>query len=355
MRGDSSRMWFSILCAGVLWAFSGCTSKSKVKSISSDDWFRKGVDRFYLATVPSGVLLEGTRTVQVGQDVLVGVGCFAESKNPEEKFAIEEAKCASKRAQIPLNERIRLQDFPMASDPNAPRAGECVLLLGPSELLRRLKERPSEFVSGGVSTAALSAATATNACGMSLALGQAFFLQKTVVTDSIVSEKDSLLFARKLLSYFGENNLVPAMYANDHPVYALKPNTLLQGKNPSQIAESDKLLVGQSVLPCREFKTSVWDMLGLASTRDVRKVFFKALAEADRRASIRVRQSSLFPEFASALQKGDLRAAAGVYNPIFAYEFNRNVEAKAAQGWGGFGVQKFFDEIRTINKELSAL
>jgi hypothetical protein len=283
------------------------------------------------------------------------VGCFGESKNPEEKISIEETGCATKKAQVPLNERIRLQDFRMAAKPDAPQAGECVLLLGPSELVRRLQSQPQEFVSGAVSTAAFSAATATNACGMSLALGQAFYLQKTMVTGRVASDKDSLLFARKLLNYFGENNLVPAMYANDHPVYALKPNAQLQGKSPTQIAESDKLQVGQSVLPCREFKTSVWDMLGVASTHDVRKVFFKAMAEADRRAAVRVRQSAFFPEFAEALQRGDVRAAAGIYNPIFAFEFNRNVEAQASQGWGGFGAQKFFDEIRMINKELSAL
>jgi hypothetical protein len=109
--------------------------------------------------------------------------------------------------------------------------------------------------------------------------------------------------------------------------------------------------------PCRaklRLKSS-WDVIGLAHRNDLRKILFGALAEADRRASIRVRQSQFFAEFASALQRGDLRTAAGIYNPIFAYEFNRNVEASASQGWGGFGVQRFFDEIREINKDLSAL
>lgn len=345
----------ALIFSTVLMAFGGCTEKSKLKSISSDDWFRNGVDRFYLATVPSSVLHQASRTVRVGQDVLVGVGCFGEAKEPSELTSVNEQSCNTKRAKIPLNERIRLQDFPMAANPANPKAGECVLLIGPADLVKRVLEKPQEFVSGPYATAALSAATATNACGLSLALGQAFYLQKAVVKGAINTDKESIDFARKLLNYFGDNNLVPALYANEHPVYALKPNEALQGKDPSQVASIEKLIVGQAVLPCATFNKSIWELLGVANSKDTRKVFFQALAEADRRTAQRVRQSQFFAEFASALQRGDLRTAAGIYNPIFAFEFNRNVNAKASQGWGGFGSQKFFDELREINKELSAL
>lgn len=344
---------FSIVACAFLLA--QCTRKSNFKSISSDDWFRNGVDRFYLATLPSKLLHQGATTVRVGQDILVGVGCFGEPKEPATPVDIADPGCASKRAQIPLNQRIRLQDFPLAEDPSHPKAGQCVLLLGSSEVVKRVQEKPQEFVSGPLATAALSAATATNACGMSLALGQAFYLQKAIVTGAINSEKESLVFARKLLSYFGENNLVPSFYTGEHPVYALKPNASLQGKDATQVAQFDKLLVGQAILPCSEFNKSIWELLGIASKKDLRKVFFQAMAEADRRTAQRIRQSESFGEFAAALQRGDLRTAAGIYNPIFAYEFNRNVEAKASQGWGGFGVQKFFDEVRAINSELLAL
>lgn len=334
---------------------SACIDKSKLRSISSNDWFRNGVDRFYLATLPTSVMHQGSSSVRVGQDVLVGLGCFGESKDPAALVTVSEQSCSTQKGKLPLNERVRYQDFAIAQDPLSPKAGECVVLLGPAELIKRVQGNPSDFVSGPFATAALSAATATNACGMSLALGQSFYLQKAVITGAIQNEKDAILFARKLLAYFGENNLVPALYANEHPVYALKSNESLQGKTPAQIGEMEKIVVGQSVLPCSEFNKSIWDVIGLAHRNDLRKILFGALAEADRRASIRVRQSQFFAEFASALQRGDLRTAAGIYNPIFAYEFNRNVEASASQGWGGFGVQRFFDEIREINKDLSAL
>jgi hypothetical protein len=293
--------------------------------------------------------------VKVGQDLLVGVGCFGEAKEPATLTSVPEKSCSSNQGKLPLNERIRLQDFPLAADPTKPKAGECVLLLGPQEVVKRIQEKPEEFVSGPAATAALSAATATNACGLSLALGQAFYLQKAVIKKSVRSDKESIDFARKLLNFFGENNLVPSLYTGEHPVYALKPNESLQGKQPSEVAGAEKIIVGQAVLPCSEFKTSIWDVLGVAAKKDVRKVFFRAMAEADRRTAVRIRQSQFFAEFATALQRGDLRTAAGIYNPIFAFEFNRNVEAKASQGWGGFGVQRFFDEIRAINKELTAL
>lgn len=351
-RGFGSVLSAFVLSMTVL---GGCTQKSKVKTISSDDWFRQGVDRFYLATIPTGLKLPDSRSVNVGQDILVGVGCFGEPKDPATPVEIDALSCAGKKAKIPLNERIRLQDFPMAANPAKPTPGQCVLLLGPSELVQTLQTKPEKLLDSGVNTAAISAAIATNACGLSMALGSSFFVQRAAISGTIVSEKDSISFARRMLMYFGENNLVPGLYSNEHPVYALKATESLQGKTPAELAKLEKLVVGQAVLPCNEFSKSIWDVLGIANNKDVRKVFFKAMAEADRRAAQRVRQGAYFAEFAEALQKGNLRAAAGIYNPIFAFEFNRNVDAKASQGWGGFGNQKFFDEIRAINQELTAL
>jgi hypothetical protein len=333
----------------------GCTEKSKVKTISSNDWFRNGVDRFYLATAPSPLKLPESASVRVGQDILVGVGCFGEPKDPASKVMVESPSCPQNKAKIALNERIRLQDFPMAEDPERPKAGQCVLLLGPSELVKKLKSSPEKFLAPPLSTAAVSAAIATNACGLSLALGSSYFLEKTALKGQISGERESVNFARKMLNYFGENNLAPSVYTNEHPVYALKANENLQGKTPAELAKMEKLLVGQAVLPCSQFSKSVWELLGVANSNDVRKVFFNAMAEADRRTALRVRQGAYFAEFARAVQQGQLRVAAGIYNPIFAYEFNRNVDAKASQGWGGFGAQKFFDEIRKINLELSEI
>lgn len=334
---------------------SGCTERSILKSIGSNDWFRRGVDRFYLATVPTTVLQQSSQSIKVGQDLLVGVGCFGEPKDPASLVTTSEQTCSSKKAKIPLNERIRLHDFPMAVDPANPKSGECVQLLGASEVIKHIQEKPEEFAQGSIADAALSGAIATNACGLSLALGQSFYLQKSVLKGEILTSKDALLFARKLLTYLGENNLVPALYSSEHPVYALKPLEAVQGKTPEQLSSLDKIVVGQAVLPCSEFKKSIWDLFGNASQNNLRKVFFRAMAEADRKTAQRLRQSKFFSEFASAVQKGNLHMAAGIYNPIFAYEFNRNVEASAAQGWGGFGAQKFFDEIRLINKDLSTL
>lgn len=342
-------------CAAGLLLAQACQLKSSVKTISSDDWFRTGVDRFYLATVPTSIRYPNAQTVKLGQDVIVGLGCFGESKKPDEPIAISDTSCASGSRTVALNERTRLDEFKMAADPERPAAGECVLLLGPNELVDGLQRTPERFLHGMLDTAGINAATATNACGLSLALGQSYFLQKVSSGQQVTSSADAVEFARKLLMYFGENNLVPAMYTGSHPVYALKANESLQGKSPEQLADLDKLVVGQAVLPCGEYEKSIWDLLGLGQSKEVRKVLFRALAEADRRTAQRVRQSQFFAEFATALHRGDLRTAAGIYNPIFAYEFNRNVDATASQGWGGFGAQKFFDEIRIISKELSSL
>lgn len=348
------RVKFSVFVITALMS-AGCTQFSRVKSISSDDWFRSGVDRFYLATLPVELSSTENPRVRVGQEILVGVGCFGEPKDPATRVNVQTSVCSGKKASLPMNERIRLEDFPMAEDPTKPNPGQCVLLLGPAELVKIARTQPARLNTGAVSTAAVSAAIATNACGLSLALGTSFFVQKTALSGQLTTEKETVTYARKMLNYFGANNLIPSFYSNEHPVYALKPNEQLQAKSPADISKADKMLVGQSVLPCSEFSKSIWDVLGFANKNDVRKVFFKAMAEADRRASLRVRQGAIFGEFAQALQQGQLRSAAAIYNPIFAYEFNRNVEAKAAQGWGGFGVQKFFDEIRTINSELLAL
>ncbi len=340
---------------GTLFVFLGCTRSSGVKSIRSDDWFRSGVDRFYLATLPTNLKTTDNPSLRIGQEILVGVGCFGEPRDPATRVTVQDASCPSKTAKLPMNERIRLQDFPMAQDPARPNAGECVLLLGPEELVKVVKSQPERLKSQAVSTASVSAAIATNACGLSLALGTSFFVQKSIISAEIKSEKESVTYARKMLNYLGENNLIPSFYSDEHPVYALKSNERLQGKSPEEIRKLEKILVGQAVLPCNVYEKSVWDVLGLANGNDVRKVFFAAMAEADRRAALRVRQGAFFGEFSHALQTGQMRSAAAIYNPIFAYEFNRNVDARASQGWGGFGVQKFFDEIRKINSELKAL
>ncbi|NBX16489.1 MAG: hypothetical protein EBR09_03895 [Proteobacteria bacterium] len=333
----------------------GCTRNSGVKSIRSDDWFRSGVDRFYLATVPVPYRSAENPRVYIGQEILVGVGCFGEPRNPAAQVTIPDEKCASKTSKVALNERIRLQDFPMAANPSRPSAGECVLLLGPEELVKIAKSQPEKLNAPAASAAAVTAAVATNACGLSLALGTAFFVQKSAVSGAIAGDKEGVAYARKMLNYFGENNLIPSFLNNEHPVYALKTNESLQGKSPEELQKLEKILVGQAVLPCSVYEKSVWELLGAANRNDVRKVFFAAMAEADRRTSLRVRQGMFFGEFSNALQKGQLRSAAAIYNPIFAYEFNRNVDARASQGWGGFGVQKFFDEIRKINSELASL
>lgn len=341
--------------AAIAFLSESCMMKSSVKTISSNDWFRNGVDRFYLATVPSSVRYPKAQTVRVGQDALIGLGCFGESKNQNETVTVQGKSCAGETYDIALNERIRLDDFPLAADPQNPNAGECVVLLGSTEVVETLRTEPEKFLHGMLDTAAISAATATNACGLSLAVGHSFFLKKVSLDQQMTSAADAVGFARRLLMYLGANNLVPAVYNGTHPVYALKANDSLQGKSPEELASLDKLLVGQAVLPCGEYEKSIWELLGIAQSRDARKVLFRALAEADRRTAQRVRQSEFFPEFADALHRGDLRAAAGIYNPIFAFEFNRNVNESASQGWGGFGTQKFFDEIRTINRELSEL
>ncbi|NBW83355.1 hypothetical protein EBR21_16525, partial [bacterium] len=265
----------------VLLSLFGCTQNSKVKSISSDDWFRNGVDRFYLATVPSGIMLKESQNVVVGQDVLVGVGCFGEAKDPKTPVLVSVPSCSGKKAKIPMNERVRLDDFPMAEDPKNPKAGQCVLLLGPSHLVKTIQSKPEILADGVLATAAMTTAIATNACGLSLALGNAFYLQKALLNRQSASERGGVEFAKKMLNYFGENNLVPALYSNEHPVYAIKTQENLQGKSPEDLAKMDKLQVGQAVLPCSQFSKSIWEMLGLASKSNVRKVFFNAMAEAD--------------------------------------------------------------------------
>jgi hypothetical protein len=332
-----------------------CTQKSKVKTISSDDWFRNGVDRFYLATLPTQQMYPENSGISVGQDMLVGIGCFAEPKDPATRVAIPSPSCPSRKATIPLNERIRWQDFPMAKDPQRPQAGECVLLLGPEELVQKIQTSAHKFIEEPLSTVTMSNAIATNACGLSLSVGTAFFVQKAVLSKSVTTERDSIRFAQRMLNYFGENNLAPSMYSNQYPIYAVKAQENLQGKDPRQLTRNSKVLIGQSVLPCGVFKKSIWDEIGFVNRNNARKIFFHAMAEADRRAALRVRQGRYFSEFAKAVQQGQLRIAAGIYNPIFAFEFNRNVASKASQGWGGISVQNFFDEIRKINRELLAL
>ena len=150
---------------------SGCRlSKSKVKALQSKDWNRNGVDRFYLAVGTTSAALEGSKDLTAGQDMIFGVGCFGESKDPRALSWVKDTSCPGGKAQIALNERTMMAEFPMAADPQKPKAGECVLLMGDNSLLQNLNKNPHEFAAGPSGDVVRNAIVSTGACGLTLGL-----------------------------------------------------------------------------------------------------------------------------------------------------------------------------------------
>lgn len=134
----------------VAWTSTGCKfNSSGVRALESDDWLRRGVDRFYLAVAPQGIPMEGTTSgAQVGQEMLFGIGCFGEPKDRSAVVDVPPDACGKGPTKLPLNERTFVHQFPMASDPSKPKKGECVVLMGDDEVLAHMQAFPKDYQTG---------------------------------------------------------------------------------------------------------------------------------------------------------------------------------------------------------------
>ena len=117
--------FISFYIAAIAMLFMACgdqlaTQHSKTKALSSNDWFKDGVDRFYLAYMDTETRISSGHPEKYGHQFFFGVGCYGESPDPKALLSVPVAPGSRITKQIPLNERTMLHEFPVVFDQSSP-------------------------------------------------------------------------------------------------------------------------------------------------------------------------------------------------------------------------------------------
>ena len=105
--------------------------------MSSSDWFKDGVDRFYLAHLDSKTKIDDAYNYTYGDRFFIGVGCYGEPEDQHSLVKVKASAFSSDEITIPLSQRTMLHQFPI-TDSDTPKKGECKIILGSSINARQI-------------------------------------------------------------------------------------------------------------------------------------------------------------------------------------------------------------------------
>ena len=126
-RLTSWRAWHAIVLVSLI---SCGRADSDITAMESNDWFKDGVDRFYLAHLSNEkLILEGYPQTQ-GEKYFFGVGCYGEPADPTSKIKVKKSADSKETIAIPLNKRTMLYQFDLIDKYEEPQKGKCKILLG---------------------------------------------------------------------------------------------------------------------------------------------------------------------------------------------------------------------------------
>ena len=380
-------------------------SNSAQKAAESDDWFRNGVDRFYFAMAPQEMSQEGSQA-KVGQNMLWGIGCKGEPKDPA---ALVDAptKCDnSKRARIPLNERTMVHQFPMASGQDDFKDGKCRILLGDEDLLNQVNLFPADFKTGAGSQTWNAFVTSAGFCGVSLAFMHPYV--KTAAGSAWNRAAGSAMksagtgfkkFSGSLPSFgrFFEGGKVPvaplnaprSSLENLSQAYIANGKTLpaaaqamVKNGNYNAAAELTYMsmasakagsaagvgflgkltnnpamkVAGRALdwFPCASTAISLAYAVAGRQTDKNMKAFFDGIAKAESLADTELTKGPQKDRYLDLVQKGNVLEALNYKIPAFVRNYNKNTNEKFEQGWALFGQspQKFFETVAFIQTSM---
>ena len=118
---DFKFLWENLFFATLAFWVVGCgtnADSSDPKALTSKDWFKEGVDRFYIARSSAS-----SGSVQN----IKGIGCYGENPDPETLVEIPVEKKSSSRKIVRLNQREWDFQFPLVTS-RQPSPGECEVL-----------------------------------------------------------------------------------------------------------------------------------------------------------------------------------------------------------------------------------
>ncbi len=331
---------------------SGCKfkSESQQKSLESNDFFRKGKDRFYLAQLKTKKVLSSgglnnssnlasnsTNTIYRGQEILVGLGCVQEPDDWKAPDPNNSARTLNQRRFYNPTDS-NLSDFPLAKDPRNPKEGECIVLMGDSVASLNYSGSGDNPLLDGVSTGFNIFGTASSAmvCGGCIAA-----------------------------SIGSAGTLAPACFAG-----LAASASISAGVNAVSVVSGGQSAahgVGSTILsgiPCGDLVQSGFTLIQDEKKKNNRKVFFEkfkiALDHGIQAASQKNPEIAKFMSVSKA-QKAQYSASPKV--KLFVAEINNyavpyyngaagneDTRGKIEQGW--FGAQDFFEQVKQIDAEL---
>ena len=360
----------------VLSLFACQKKRSRVNALESNDWFRDGVDRFYLAVGTQNVRQAGSVTgARVGENMLFGLGCFGEPKQPDTVVNVFPDSCNKGPAKMPLNERYKINHFPLAEDPSKPKKGECVVLLGDEQMLAHVQMYPKDYQNGPAADAMGQFAVSAGVCAVSLALlhpwvrstaGAALQATGTTVGGAFQTKG---LFGRlfnqavtavppsKTLTNIA-NKAQVTLASTTTQVATLTATSRTQiasgvGRFFSTVRNTPALQAGLASLPCFGTGFSMWELMINGKENKNESAFYRGMLEAENLTNKRLASGKYAAAYGKLIAEKRWADAASMKGPLFAYTFNRNVTYNFEQGWKLFGShpQNFFDTVRKIQAD----
>lgn len=284
-------------------------------ALSSDDWFKDGVDRFYLAHLDSGGLIEPDYDYTYGDRFFFGIGCYGEHEDPEALTEVPARKGSKQKIKIPLNERTKLYQFPI-SNFDKPEKGLCKILLGSKKTPRQIANGESLRTGGDANSVVERVVYASLGCTSMIAAGIKFV-----------------------------GTLLAGGYA-----------TAQTGGVAAPVAASAIAIDGagtiSSGLVCAFKVQSSIDAVREYQLKQNHRLLSRALDRATDLTIESLDQSGMLSVYNKLALSGSNHVLAGaIWNKEFVKTFNKSIDDRFENGWGRG--TKFFDAVEKVQTEFS--
>jgi len=316
------KMPLNLLALGLL--VSSCRTDTAVetpedlsapKALSSNDWLKKGVDRFYLAWMQTDSFIAPGHKELYGQQFFFGIGCYGEDKDGFKSVSVRKAPGSTEMITKKLNERSMLHEFDIVPEKSTAKPGQCKVLLGDETVAQQISNLDS-MTSGGKK----------GAVGMVYASASFICFGSLVQTTKFIGMAGAGFFA----STASAGGATPVVI----------PPLLVDGVATAAAIVGCGAAIGGSVDGRLNYMKD-----------ENKKLFATSLLEASKLASETLKSDKILLARYNQVRRSfsTIDVAAAIWNPIFVKEFNLNINKTFENGW--FSNEKFFNGVRSVQTE----
>jgi hypothetical protein len=338
-------------------------ANSSNKAAESDDWLRKGTDRFYFATAPQAVAQEGSEA-KVGQNMIWGIGCKGENKDPNSLVDVPTKCSTAKMTRLPLNERTMVHQFNMADNDADFKNGKCKVLLGDVDLLADVQKLPADYKTGAGAETWNQFLSSAALCGVTLAFMHPVVMKPASAAYARLSTAAGVKAAAagSALKGFGKKiPFVVSAYNSGAGKWVMGASAAATSKGAGFVGSitGNPLLgkVGNTLLwafPCGYSLKSLGDHIAGKQTDKNMQAFFNGIAKAEKLADQELSKGPQKAQYNSQVEKGNVLEVLNTKIPAFVRNYNKNTNEKFEQGWELFGnnSQRFFDTVIFLQEAM---